>query len=483
MITATATLSGGISVTAQISAVQTGTCADGSATNSDGSFTLVVPSGDLNVPLPNITLTQSDGTVTSIPSVKDVTCQLISTVTVGVFSTDTHTTPITGANANETVFLKAFPNAGFTPTNYLFYFKNLDGSITNIYDGASDKPSWVVVGGIGIGSIQVAATDDNGVTLIGQAIDFEIEGFIGVMDAYNFMFGVSNIALRNLFASPSISLRRTSNNDTADFSRDDSVVPVRITGDSIASNGVPSSNDGDTLTVFSASTDAHSPLWYDQTTNANNVSESTVADQPKAVSAGALLTIGGFSALDFDGSSDRLNGWDNALAPVIFQSLGTSISIVSRVNLDAVSGTNGQPARPNYVISELRVAGSNGNIPFSFGVNGSNVQIGFASSSSFELKTSTATLSISTDYVLGVTINGNIVKLYIDGVLDSTHTLTSATGTRNLSSDNSHFNIGVGVRNNDSIDDYLDGRDSGLLISDEVFTDAEMLDISTNYNF
>jgi hypothetical protein len=481
MTLVTAIVKAKTTVTASTNSVQVG--GDLRVKNSDESFDQTYTPVDSPVTLPNITLTQSDGTVTSIPSVQDVTCQLISTVTVGVFSTDTHTTPITGANANETVFLKAFPNAGFTPTNYLFYFKNLDGSITNIYDGASDKPSWVVVGGIGIGSIQVAATDDNGVTLIGQAIDFEIEGFIGVMDAYNFVFGVSNIALRNLFSSPSISLRRTSNNDTADFSRDDSVVPVRITGDSIASNGAPASNDGDTLTVFSTSTDAHSPLWYDQTTNANNVSESTVADQPKAVSAGALLTIGGYSALDFDGSSDRLNGWDNALAPVIFQSLGASISILSRVNLDAVSGTNGQAARPNYVIAELKVAGNNNNITFSFGVNGSLVQIGFVSGGNFELKRSTATLSIATDYVLGVTINGNIVKIYIDGALDSTQTLTSATGTRNVGSDNSHFNIGVGVRNNNTITDFLDGRDSGVLISDEVFTDAEMLDISTNYNF
>ena len=50
-----------------------GVIPDGSATNSNGSFTINVPSG-VDVPLPNITKTDSDGVATSIPSMENVTC-------------------------------------------------------------------------------------------------------------------------------------------------------------------------------------------------------------------------------------------------------------------------------------------------------------------------------------------------------------------------------------------------------------------------
>lgn len=103
-----------------------GTCADGSATNSDGSFTIAVPSG-VDVPLPNINFTDSDGTTTSVPSVQDIVATACGatggTLTIGVYSDAGHTTPITSADFGDTVYIKGVVT-GITATRYYIYIDN-----------------------------------------------------------------------------------------------------------------------------------------------------------------------------------------------------------------------------------------------------------------------------------------------------------------------------------------------------------------------
>ena len=46
--------------------------------------------------------------------------------------------------------------------------------------------------------------------------------------------------------------------------------------------------------------------WYDQSGNSNDVTQATAGSQPKIVSAGSLVTVGGRASFKFDGSSDFL---------------------------------------------------------------------------------------------------------------------------------------------------------------------------------
>ena len=112
-----------------------GVIPDGSATNSNGSFTIDVPSG-VDVPLPNITKTDSDGTTSSIPSNEDVMCTLsptIPTLTIRVFNSDGD--EILTANYKDDVTITIETSID-TPTEYRF---NVFGRawVTTVQAGAS----------------------------------------------------------------------------------------------------------------------------------------------------------------------------------------------------------------------------------------------------------------------------------------------------------------------------------------------------------
>ena len=75
-----------------------------------------------------------------------------------------------------------------------------------------------------------------------------------------------------------------------------------------ASIGFDSFGNLDTASLesFAGSGDAFVKTWYDQSGNNNHASQSTAANQPKIVSVGTTLTVGGKPAMLFDGSNDSL---------------------------------------------------------------------------------------------------------------------------------------------------------------------------------
>lgn len=139
-----------------------GNCADGSATNSDGSFTIAVPSG-VDVPLPNINFTDSDGTTTSVPSVQDIVATACGatggTLTIGVYSDAGHTTPITSADFGDTVYIKSTVT-GITPTEYRFF----------VFETASNGVATVQVGN----SISYDITSFNDLVIYAEAKDASV---------------------------------------------------------------------------------------------------------------------------------------------------------------------------------------------------------------------------------------------------------------------------------------------------------------------
>jgi hypothetical protein len=155
-----------------------GVCAGVTYTNSDGSYSGTEPSGGtLNIP--NITVTDSDGSTSSVPSVQDIVCTPCTTPTliIGVFSDAGHTTPITDAPFGATIYLKATATY-FTPEGYIFYAVDANGIIFAIgVEQVGDSTSWIIsaTGDIQIGCIASPhAPTESERRWYGESQDFEV---------------------------------------------------------------------------------------------------------------------------------------------------------------------------------------------------------------------------------------------------------------------------------------------------------------------
>ena len=90
-------------------------------------------------------------------------------------------------------------------------------------------------------------------------------------------------------------------------------IRVRRSGDSLEQDiGFNSNGELDTnaLLDFAGSGDAWVSVWYDQSSNGNDATQSTNASQPKIVSSGSLITENGKPAVQFDGSDDFMTSGD-----------------------------------------------------------------------------------------------------------------------------------------------------------------------------
>lgn len=182
MITATATLTGTITATAQIRSVQTGACADATVENSNSSYSETVASGGSLV-LPDITFTDSDGSTSSVPSVQDITATLCPTIaSVSLASTNSLGTPSSSFEFGETATLTATAT-GFTGTvTYYFAVLNSLGAydrITQVGDNTYDY----VCPYAGTFGIEVVAVDGFG----NRAVGFATLTVGTLQDKYSFL--------------------------------------------------------------------------------------------------------------------------------------------------------------------------------------------------------------------------------------------------------------------------------------------------------
>tara|TARA_E500000305_G_C4029639_1_gene244221 strand:+ start:3257 stop:6118 length:2862 start_codon:yes stop_codon:yes gene_type:complete len=201
--------------------------------------------------------------------------------------------------------------------------------------------------------------------------------------------------------------------------------------------------------------------WTDLSTNSNHLTPSNVKT--------ALLTEGltsgkdglGFTLSTTDQISNglRFNGSDNVMiynstqVDSSLQALDNNLTVECWIKPFEVTGDDGSDWKGYYTIAELRVESSSGyHIPFSLSVNNSKLRFGVSdnATSSDEKLDSGTTLVVDTWYHVAVTLDGNAVKMYINGTLDGTGsgTLSTATGDRNVGTELSNLILGARTANN-----------------------------------
>ena len=198
--------------------------------------------------------------------------------------------------------------------------------------------------------------------------------------------------------------------------------------------------------------------WTDLSTNSNHLTPSNVKT--------ALLTEGltsgkdglGFALSTTDQISNglRFNGADNVMiynstqVDSSLQALDDNLTVECWIKPFEVTGDDGSDWKGYYTITELRVESSSGyHIPFSLSVNNSKLRFGTSdnATSSDEKVDSSATLVAGTWYHVAVTLDGNAYVLYINGAVDSSGTLSTATGARNVGTELSNLVLGARTTN------------------------------------
>lgn len=370
-----------------------------------------------------------------------------------------------------------------TPTNYYAFTECSMGSLTKIGSQAGNVFNWAIDSVQGANTIYVNADD-------GSASCFNIGGealtvtTVYMNNAFGGALGLWSATKRSeSFASAWGRVRRSSDNDEADFSLLTGT-PERFDNTSIASNSSPASHDGDTFATFIGATNGFVPNIYDQAGSSDG-SQTTAASQPKIATTGTINTNSGYPSLTFDGN-DNFKVWNNTTAPAAYQGLSDAITIVAWVKPSAVISTVGAAWSPTFTLVELRVNSSSSTtkVPFSFGFDNSRLRCGFTDNytTNAENVISNSTFTAGNIRMVAVTINGDVVKLYRDGLLDIEQTLTVATGNRSVGALNSSLIIGSRSRDGGQADSsYYSGDVMDIAIYDTVLSDDDISKLRSYY--
>ena len=201
----------------------------------------------------------------------------------------------------------------------------------------------------------------------------------------------------NSIAAPTIaySLRSLTGGDPR-------AVRVRRSSDNSAQDFTVSEiNSGALVSFVGSGNDGFVDTWYDQSGNGTNATQAAVAEQPKIVSSGSLITGGGIA---FDGSDDQLD----------FTALNASdLAIFTVLKFDVVS-------------SQKRILGDSSDNSEGFGIG--NATNGFfrgngGSSLSPSLG---ATISTSGDFLYSLTRASNTITFFTKGTASGTNTRSDA---------------------------------------------------------
>jgi len=90
------------------------------------------------------------------------------------------------------------------------------------------------------------------------------------------------------------------------------VVRVRRSSDNLELDFSDTDITDGTLTAWTGANDGLVSIWYDQSGNDNNLTQTTTTLQPKLVSVGVVITDGGKPAIDW-GSTGKYMDMDNSL--------------------------------------------------------------------------------------------------------------------------------------------------------------------------
>lgn len=159
---------------------------------------------------------------------------------------------------------------------------------------------------------------------------FLLNEFSGAEAAYSLR------KLRSAYTGPAVRVRRSS---------DDAEQDIGFSGIGL---------DESSLTTFVGANDGFVVTWYDQSSNARNLTQATAASQPKIVNAGSLVVESGKVALDFDGIDDSM---ENTALAAVYTGEDVPFSWFSVLKNDLLSGT----VRSGYGLSN-----TGANVPINF---------------------------------------------------------------------------------------------------------------------
>ena len=200
-------------------------------------------------------------------------------------------------------------------------------------------------------------------------------------------------------ASAAYSLRNLANNVT-------NVVRVRRSSDNREQDFSATQITDGTLTTFTGSGDGLVAIWYDQSGNSNNASQTTAANQPKLVSSGVVELSNNKPSLRFKEGTSR--GYLNQ--PLINE-LSSSFSVLSVVQGETASALYEGILATNTMMQLARVGGGNwGTYPN--GITNTN------------LYTSTINL------ITMISSNGNVGDFYTNSNSDGSFTNTVGQGRK-----------------------------------------------------
>tara|TARA_R100000700_G_C3176739_1_gene151742 strand:- start:87 stop:3011 length:2925 start_codon:yes stop_codon:yes gene_type:complete len=204
--------------------------------------------------------------------------------------------------------------------------------------------------------------------------------------------------------------------------------------------------------------------WTDLSTNSNHLTPSNV----KTVLLTEGLTSGkdglGFALSTTDKISNglRFNGSDSVMiynstqVDSSLQALDDNLTVECWIKPFEVTGNDSGNYQSYYTIAELRTQtdnndmpdGSGTHIPFNLGINNSKLCFGVTDNhtTSDERIDGTTTLVVDTWYHVAVTLNSNAYVMYINGAVEKSGTLGTATGDRNVGIGSILSNLVFGAR-------------------------------------
>jgi len=235
-------------------------------------------------------------------------------------------------------------------------------------------------------------------------------------------------------AAAAYSLRKLSSTTT-------NVVRVRRSSDNAELDFTATDITDGTLTTWTGANDGFVTVWYDQSGNAYNVTQTTAGNQPKIVDIGSVILENGKPAVEFDGSND---GLENTSGDVIATNAANSVLVVGR-NISIVNFQNIIWAKN---VIRLITAASAAFIDFSiFNTSGGVARYPLSNIPNF-------TQYLLSIYWDGVGTASTDYSIYGDNsLLTTTGTVSGATPTT----------FSVGYRNDNSTQ-YWNGRMQELII-------------------
>jgi hypothetical protein len=194
------------------------------------------------------------------------------------------------------------------------------------------------IGNVDISSIKIGSTDVSKVYIGSTEV---WSAFTGLLDTYTGATAAYSLRQLKSGATNAIRVRRASDNAESDI------------------GFVSGQLDTSTLETFCSGTDGFVTTWYDQSSNGNNATQSTAANQPQIVSSGSVILENGKPSIDFNGSQGLLT---TSALPSFIESSNFTVLNRDANSANRYFGNSVQPNGGTYDLTDeygIRVRGGN----------------------------------------------------------------------------------------------------------------------------